>query len=103
MDLDKIVTDLVEVRLEQELRKRLTEAIEGYSHEAAIKEVVAKAINEALAERSDEIKAKIHKAIDEVVLQGDITNSFSVGVKFNTSWYELERLVKLKKPAEGQT
>ena len=99
MDIDKIVTELIESRIDAALKDRLTKEMEIYGDgsEKNLREFITRLFNEVMKEKEAEIKAKIKKVVDDIVLQGDITNTFSISINFNEPAYALqERLRRME-------
>jgi len=101
MDIDKIVTDLVEKRLQD----RLAMAVADHFHsegDAALSQFIQQIIPGCLIERESEIKAAVKLAIDKAVFTSIIVPRFGYEVHFNMSVWELEKQLAEAKRREKE-
>ena len=99
MDMDKIITDLVNARFRENLGIAISAEINGDMNQGSVlsyklKEHINGIMDEILEERKDEIKAILRKAVDEAVIKSDPILSFDYKLQMNMPRYKIEEILR---------
>ena len=108
MDMDKIITDLVEKRFEQALCDAVSKKFadrHGYDPDSLhckISNRIHEIMDKVVKEREPQIRALLVKAVDEMVIAAAPIAHFGTEIKFNTPSHELKNLLGHQLRREGK-
>jgi len=98
MDIDKIVTDLLDKRLKDCLASKVSESVER-NGEQLLATFINDTTKKIIIEMEPEIKAAIKKAVEMTILSGQITPGLNWNINFNLPSWELKKQLER---AEGK-
>jgi hypothetical protein len=96
MDMDKIISDLVEKRLIDYLGRAVGEEFERYGN-TALREVINEVTKEILVEKRENIKKILKDTIDKTFSDDFVKTQIRMDLAFNVPTYEIEHEIKRRK------
>lgn len=92
MNMDKIVSDLVEKRFKDFLCECIGEEFKDEYHaKGLMKDRIREILQEVIDQNESKIKALMIEVVEKSILQGGCTPEFNYSINFNLSSWDLKR------------